>query len=87
MDKNNDTNHNFNGKVAFVKLYDISFYTIYTAPLPTLTAEGVSQYSYHRFLAMPCGVDTNFEKIKNVITQVKIKLMTSNLVWGSFIPI
>ena len=33
------------------------------------------------------GVEANFEKIKNVITPVKIKLMTWNLVWSSFIPI
>ena len=39
-------------------------------------AYGVSQCSYHGFFGHAHGVEGNLEKIKNVITLVKIKLMT-----------
>ena len=39
-------------------------------------AEGVSHCPDHRFLGMCVDVEAYFEKIKHVITPVKIKLMT-----------
>ena len=65
-----------------------SIYTIYTAPFPTL-ARGWRSITVFlsRIFAHVRGVEGNIEKIKNVITSIKIKLMTWNLVWASFISI
>ena len=63
-------------------------YYIYTATFPTL-AHGWRSIAvfWSQIFGHVRGVEANFEKIKNVITPVKIKLMTWNLVWSSFIPI
>ena len=65
-----------------------SIYTIYTAPFPTL-ARGWRSITVFlsRIFGHVRGVEGNIEKIKNVITSIKIKLMTWNLVWASFISI